>query len=273
MTQIEKTQIEKIRAEIERLIGKSQEGLQDFENQGFNTYELIERVKQKTCQQILSFIDSSEAEEKPESEDERIRKTLIHIVKGACDKYGIKYRGDDITKEKLIAYLERQKEQKPAEQYSIGKTFMGLIPCWINAPSELQPAHKYHGKNAVIMRESNGGFRCCFIDDEKATTVHLPENTLFVERWRKRHTEWNKEDEGMLNCIIATLCEESHGGRETNNKMVTWLENRLKSLRPQPHWKPSEVQMEALAWYSGNSGVPPTGDKAIKSLYNDLKKL
>ena len=28
-----------------------------------------------------------------------------------------------------------------------------------------------------------------------------------------------------------------------------------------------------LAWYSGNSDIPPTGDKAIKSLYNDLKKL
>ena len=49
-----------------------------------------------------------------ESEDERIRKILIHIVKGACDKYGIKYKGDEITEEKLLAYLEKQKEQKPA---------------------------------------------------------------------------------------------------------------------------------------------------------------
>ena len=48
-----------------------------------------------------------------ESEDERIRKTLIHIVKGACNKYGIKYRGHDITEEKLLAYLEKQKEQIP----------------------------------------------------------------------------------------------------------------------------------------------------------------
>lgn len=50
-----------------------------------------------------------------ECEDEKIRKTLIHIVKGACDKYGIKYRGDEINEEKLLAYLEKQKEQKPAE--------------------------------------------------------------------------------------------------------------------------------------------------------------
>lgn len=38
-------------------------------------------------------------------------------------------------------------------------------------------------------------------------------------------------------------------------------------------WKPSEEQMEALAWYSGDRGAQPTGDEAIKSLYNDLKKL
>ena len=54
------------------------------------------------------------------------------------------------------------------------------------------------------------------------------------EGLQNKPAEWSEEDEGMLNCIIATLCEESHGGRETNDKMVAWLENRLKSLHPQP---------------------------------------
>lgn len=52
---------------------------------------------------------------KEESEDERIRKALINIVKGACGKYGIKYRGDEITEKMLLTYLEKQKEQKPME--------------------------------------------------------------------------------------------------------------------------------------------------------------
>lgn len=42
--------------------------------------------------------------------------------------------------------------------------------------------------------------------------------------------EWSKEDEGMINCIISTLCEESHGGRETNERMVNWLEKLRKFL-------------------------------------------
>ena len=99
-------------------------------------------------------------------------------------------------------YREGKKFQlRQVEQYTIGKTFMGLIPCWVNAPSELQPAHKYHGKNAVIMHENNGGFRCCFIDDEKATTVHLPEDTLFVEGWKKKPVECLKaERDGWYVC-------------------------------------------------------------------------
>lgn len=49
-----------------------------------------------------------------ESEDESIRRTLIHIVKGACGKYGIKYQGKDISEEKLLAWLEKQGSQNLA---------------------------------------------------------------------------------------------------------------------------------------------------------------
>ena len=47
-----------------------------------------------------------------ESEDEKVRKTLIHIVKCACDKYGVKYQGKEISEDKLLAWLEKQGEQK-----------------------------------------------------------------------------------------------------------------------------------------------------------------
>lgn len=50
-----------------------------------------------------------------DSENERIRKTLIHIVKGACSKYGIKYQEQEISEEKLLAWLEKQKE--PEEDF------------------------------------------------------------------------------------------------------------------------------------------------------------
>ena len=99
--------------------------------------------------------------EQKESEDEKVRKTLIHIVKGACDRYGIKYRGDKITEEKLLAYLERQKEQKPAE--------------------------------------------------------------------------WSEVEQNVIDCAVDVL-----------EKELPSLAASLKSLRPKPHWKPSEEQMGAL---------------------------
>lgn len=157
--------------------------------------EALERAKE--LHEAGNALTKSQMEivfpELKESEDERIRTRLIALVEAF---------GQGEYKDEMLAYLERQKEQQPAE--------------------------------------------------------------------------WSEGDEGMLNCIIATLCEESHGGRETNDKMVTWLENRLKSLRPQPHWKPSEEQMKALklayedAFDCPEGGVPHL---PLQSLYQDLQKL
>ncbi len=72
------------------------------------------------------------------------------------------------------------------EEYTFSKTFTGLCPAWINAPSTLQPAHKWHGKNVVAIHEKNGGFRCCCIDEEKPSTFSVPENTDIVPGWKKR---------------------------------------------------------------------------------------
>lgn len=79
----------------------------------------------------------------------------------------------------------------------------------------------------------------CSRDEESYTNGihHVLMNPEAYGLIKQQPAEWSEEDEGMLNCIIATLCEESHGGRETNDKMVAWLENRLKSLRPQPKAK------------------------------------
>ena len=73
--------------------------------------------------------------EPKESEDEKIRKVLINIVKGACDKYGIKYQGKEITEEKLLAWLEKQGEHKPVisdEAIREGVAHFGITQYQIN---------------------------------------------------------------------------------------------------------------------------------------------
>ena len=71
------------------------------------------------------------------------------------------------------------------EDWKVSKWFTGLIPCRVDAPSTLQPAHGYHGKNIVAIHLKKGGYRCCCIDDEKPKTFFLPENTHFMEGWKR----------------------------------------------------------------------------------------
>lgn len=69
--------------------------------------------------------------------------------------------------------------------YTLG-CFSGLIPCWVNAPSTLQPAHKYHGQNMVAVHFDDGGYICCPIDAEEPITIQLPENTKLEPGWRNK---------------------------------------------------------------------------------------
>lgn len=55
------------------------------------------------------------------------------------------------------------------------------------------------------------------------------------------------------------------GVQALREEQMEWLMNRLKSLRPQPHWKPSKEQMKALNAVA-NEGV-------LLDLFIDLLKL
>ena len=77
-----------------------------------------------------------------ENEDEKIIKILIHIVKGACSEYGIKYRGYEITEEKLLTYLEKQKDHfrestKKVEEPHYTKRNALFDKCVENCDSEI----------------------------------------------------------------------------------------------------------------------------------------
>lgn len=79
--------------------------------------------------------------------------------------------------------------------------------------------------------------------------------------------EWSEEDEKMLKSCITILEQTSDVRNEwpLNKPEVDWL----KSLKPQPHWKPSEEQMQALLYALGNGGT--YNKEALTRLYNDFK--
>lgn len=69
--------------------------------------------------------------------------------------------------------------------------------------------------------------------------------------------------------------KETHGSDGDYDIVKSPYSNFLKSLRPQPSWKPSEEQMEALWEVEGRMRTNKTFtlSNRLASLYNDLQKL
>lgn len=91
--------------------------------------------------------------------------------------------------------------------------------------------------------------------------------------------EWSEEDKLTVDSAIfwlkRRLLSEKTVDISTDSCPLSMRKTieRLNSLRPHTHWKPSEEQMEALEcaekWYSDNMGC----NKALYQLLCDLKKL
>ena len=176
-----------------------------------------------------------------ESEDERIRKDIIAFIKAVACKTAISEEREG----KWIVYLEKQKEQKPAEK----QDYSGL--------SELE-------------RAIHRGFLAAGV---KNVPVPIIKETA-KESLAQMKPVWSEEDE-----IKLKLCEDSFRVPQTRQHliqqgltpgdMVSWL----KSLRPS--WKPSEEQMEALKdavklYKEAHFEIFHT---RIESLYEQLKAL
>jgi hypothetical protein len=87
--------------------------------------------------------------------------------------------------------------------------------------------------------------------------------------------KWSEDDENTIKFLINHFCV-SHCNRSfqfTSNKLITHDEllEKIRNLRPQPQWKPSDEQMDALRYVTN---FDYGGYKAILvSLYEQLKKL
>lgn len=77
--------------------------------------------------------------------------------------------------------------------------------------------------------------------------------------------EWSEEDENRFNNLCSVIDESESWNDVSKQAFKDWL----KSLRPQPNWKPSEEQMKYLVAAIEESNENPV----LESLYNDLKKL
>ena len=82
-------------------------------------------------------------------------------------------------------------------------------------------------------------------------------------------SEWSEEDEKMLNSFLhkVEVCDL------LTNKEDVWITKKIKSLRPQKQWKPTQEQLDALKWQVENVNESAWHYKATEELYNQLKEL
>ena len=220
-----------------------------------------------------------------ESEDEKIRKALVIMMKVPRKEI---FEAQGITKEQALAYLEKPKEQGhicDSAQFEEGFK--------AGRESGLRDGQKYVLNNL----DSYGLCKPAEWSEENENNLELVIDCIYkfypdpvmkykLKEWLKSlrpvKQEWSEEDERILKGIIGLIDHDQHYG-VSNNEMISWL----KSLRPlkdcsdcakhlegyisgrsaaenklleqfgalvtpegelhiKPRWKPSEEQMGAL---------------------------
>lgn len=173
-----------------------------------------------------------------ESEDERIYNLICSSIKNEV------LIASPRNKKLALAYLEKQKEQKEKE---LDVKDYRLRDTW-------EYIDEFIKKFGRIPKD---------IDELSVCVDYVIEHKFIDEKYQKT-IEWSDEDKAMLKVAIAVLRRYSH------DDVADWL----KSLRHQPHWKPSEEQIDALNSLNVCGEFTYIGQQnELISLYNDLKKL
>jgi hypothetical protein len=189
-----------------------------------------------------------------ESEDERIRKDLITFICQFAPKH---------LKVKYVAYLEKQKEQKPEscdcsrdeESYTNGIHHVLMNPEAYGLIKQ-QPAEQLGGTfTSYDMAKT-------FTEGQNYVIAHPEKFGLY------KPAEWSEEEKMHLYNAIEAVKYVYDTSEGTNGfKCVEFL----KSLRA--YWKPSEEQMKWLKDVIETVPMTCRQQVPLESLYADLKKL
>lgn len=253
---------DKLKDEIKNTIEAAKKEMKD---RGIDSYsdspydeKIYARINStiETCEDIIDTITTLQEEPAEWSEDEKVRKALLRC----CDdwekgQFGCMAQEDVPT---IRAYLERQKKQQP--KFNVGDTI------------RLKNSYAEYTIESI----SDGKYYC------KGCSIDIDGGNRDYELVRQESAEWSEEDEIIANLIIRELEQNKKDAPEYSRhftRLLNWFIYRFKSLRSQPHWKPSKEQMKALEYFIrswGESGTMSPQNPALcaaKSLLNDLKKL
>lgn len=179
-----------------------------------------------------------------ETEDERIRQELISLFRDCSNGRNHPYNSSD--SKRWLAWLEKQGEKGT------------------NGNEREIP-------NSSWSEEDEMRFNNIFTLLEE---LPLSQNWLKSLKDRVKpqpKQEWSEEDERSLQIVFDILDKEEHKGNLSHADLKTCV-RKLKSLRPQSRWKPSDLQMKTLDYVvnlMASSEIPVEN----VHYYNQLKEL
>ena len=110
----------------------------------------------------------------------------------------------------------------------------------------------------------------------KGFHAEIDDDKVVIKKGEKP-AAWSEEDEDVINKAeswLDTLCDYLKDSSSECIPDIKDVINKLKSLRPQKQWKPSEEQIKALHDFNLTGNISYAGQgQVLIELYNDLKKL
>ena len=230
-----------------------------------------------------------------ESEDERIRKWILDLIENLGSP-----ADEEVEKELeemqplAIAWLEKQGNVKFLEvSIEHGKYYYCI--------KDYYSGGKLKAKRGDVVQALRG-MSIMILDSMEAGKYFLPVNKIENQGEQKQDpcedcdhimlncgnfpceekkgynveqkSAWSEEDERMIEHICYALPKMAMGNIEILPSIAEEYAERLKSLknRVQPHWKPTEEQLQTLK-ETVNYDAKCTRVDVLESLINDLKKL
>lgn len=221
-----------------------------------------------------------------ESEDERIRKSLIGFLKTIASlKDGKTISNEDFDPEALLGWadwLEKQCEKKLAMIQWKGNNLKEVID-FTGKDKNFEKWFKSFEEYEKYVNDHNGIFKLFNTDGSHyevpigSWIVKTPDGyNVASKAIFKQKQKWSEEDEkerkrvvGLLEGWLSTFKETCYA--EDCKCGIVWL----KSLKEKCAWKPTDEQMEVLkeAVRLYKSTHFDSQHFKIESLYEDLKKL
>ena len=161
-----------------------------------------------------------------ESEDERIRKVIKQVLYESTTEKDECYLDNGVTQQEVFAWLEKQGEQKLYVNDNAKEMFIKALE--------------------RVEEQNNKGYKLTDCDKNSWWEDFKDYSLCTI----KQNQAWSEEDEKLFGLLHTCVCRcitdpyWDYEKRENISKNIPPFLDKLKTLRPQTNWKPSEEQID-----------------------------